>query len=116
MTANRIAADTGEMRSKVPTLQEAANLACKIGTTLNDGLAANEPIAAYETDEVTKNFMPMYGQVKEFVGQLFELLPEAVGGDSAQLATLSKLLDAVEAQNAEDADRPVVNAATRKAG
>lgn len=105
----QLAADTDEMRRKVPTMQQAADLARSIGRRLTDGIAANEPLADWETDEITKNYLPSHKDIKDFVGQVFTLLPPAVGGDSDEAMLLSQLLQKVEEQNEQEADKPVTS-------
>ncbi|MBX7266401.1 hypothetical protein KIF24_10430 [Micromonospora sp. Llam7] len=108
-----ISADPDGMRSKVPALGQAAAVARRIGTTLTDALAANEPLADWETDEVTKEYMPVHRYIKQFVTQVFELLPDAVGGDEQRTSQLATMLDEVEEANAAEAKRPVAQVSPR---
>ncbi|MEV0135001.1 hypothetical protein AB0H83_41940 [Dactylosporangium sp. NPDC050688] len=99
-----IAASTTDMRAKVPELGQAATIATRIGNTLNTALASNEPLADWTDDEVTAQYLPEHEQTKKFVGQVFELLPPAVGGDQERTRALIELLEQVEAENQEQAE------------
>lgn len=100
-----IAAKTADMRAKVPELSQAAEVASRIGKALDSALAANEPLADWTQDEVTAQYLPVHKQIKEFVGQVFELLPGAVGGDQTRTNSLISLLEKVEEENQKNAEQ-----------
>ncbi len=99
----RIAADTEGMRARVPQLAEAADVATRIGQTLQAALSSNEPLADWTDDEVTAHYLPEHQSIKEFVTQVFDLLPGAVGGDQERTRNLIDLLEQMEEQNEEEA-------------
>ncbi|WP_327000717.1 hypothetical protein OHA72_37080 [Dactylosporangium sp. NBC_01737] len=100
-----IAASTADMRAKVPELGQASTIASRIGSTLNGALASNEPLAEWTHDEVTAQYLPVHQQIKQFVGQVFELLPDAVGGDQERTRALIDLLEQAEENSTEDAEQ-----------
>lgn len=108
-----IAADPNGMKQKVPALGDAAAAARRIGAKLTGTLAANEPLADWETDEVTSQYMPVHRNIKAFVTQVFDLLPDAVGGDMSRTSQLATMLEQVEEANAAEAKRPVAQVSPR---
>lgn len=103
--ADYLAADTEGMRTKVPALSEAAALAHRLGTGLQAKITANEPIADWETDEVTADYMKAHKYLKEFTTEFFQLLSSAVGGDVESTLVLTSLLEEVEEHNLAEAKK-----------